>query len=60
MCVHSFTITIDVPDVDDIDDNENQLYRMTTAATIDVSYQDSLIKVLNHLCNTFNFGGLEK
>ena len=52
---HSFTLTIEVPDANDFDDNDKELSRIADTATIDVSYQDSLIKVLNHLCNTFSY-----
>ena len=51
---HSFTITVRA-EVNDVDGEGNNIYYMTGTATIDVSYEDNLIKVLNHLCNTFSY-----
>ena len=52
---HSFTITVRA-EVNESDDKGV----FTSTATIDVSYQDSLIKVLNHLCNTFSYDENDK
>ena len=47
---HSFTLTVKA----DVNESEERI-TYTSTATIDVSYQDSLIKVLNHICNTFSY-----
>ena len=50
---HSFTLTVEVSDADDMDEDGHDINRWSHTQVIDVSYQDSLIKVLNHLCNEF-------
>ena len=47
---HSFTLTVRSNEV-----NETNMAAFSKTEIIDVSYQDSLIKVLNHLCNTFSY-----
>ena len=47
---HSFTLTVKA----DVNESEERI-TYTSTATIDVSYQDNLIKVLNHLCNQFSY-----
>ena len=57
---HSFTLTVECEDVNDLDEQGNDLSRYACTDTIDVSYQDNLIKVLNHICNTFSYNGRGK
>ena len=52
---HSFTLTVECADVNDVDEEGNPLGRYVNTDTIDVSYQDNLIEVLNHICNTFSY-----
>ena len=47
---HSFTLNIRAT----VNESEDRA-TYSAIATIDVSYQDSLIKVLNHICNTFSY-----
>ena len=47
---HSFTLTVRA-----ISNDGETMLNYSETATIDVSYQDSLIKVLNHICNTFTY-----
>ena len=50
---HSFTLNIRATVNETIDDEAIAV--RTIIATIDVSYQDNLIKVLNHMCNQFSY-----
>ena len=52
---HSFTLTVEVPDANETDNEGNDINRLVNMETIDVSYQDNLIKVLNHMCNQFSY-----
>ena len=51
---HSFTLNVRAT-VTDYDDNDKEFYAFAIAHTIDVTYEDSLIKVLNHLCSEFSY-----
>ena len=57
---HSFTLTVECENVNDMSESGNNLVRYVNTDTIDVSYQDNLIKVLNHICNTFSYEGQGK
>ncbi len=57
---HSFTLTINVTDAEDMNENGEDISLLKYTDTIDVSYQDNLIKVLNHICNLFSYDTSDK
>lgn len=52
---HSFTLTVSADNLNDKANDDTPINTMSGTKTIDVSYQDNLIKVLNHLCNQFSY-----
>ena len=57
---HSFTIAV-TAEATELDQNQKPVTETKAViGTIDVSYQDNLIKVLNHLCNTFSYAVNDK
>ena len=57
---HSFTLTVTCENLNDVSENGTQIKRYSERQTINVSYQENLIVVLNFICNQFSYEGQGK
>ena len=57
---HSFTLTVTCENVNDVSENNTEIKSYSERQTINVSYQENLIVVLNYICNTFSYEGRGK
>ena len=57
---HSFTLTVTCENVNDVSENNTEIKSYSERQTINVSYQENLIVVLNYICNTFSYEGQGK